>query len=56
MLAPNRVGLPYHNYQGNNINNYRLKSCIFSEVDVLWITESKHTHVPKPFNGPRREE
>ena len=36
-LAPasNTTNEPYHNYFGNNINDYELKSSIFFKVDVL---------------------
>ena len=34
--APHRTVCPYHNYEGNNINDNGLKSGIFIEVDDLW--------------------
>ena len=45
MLAPHRVGRTYHNFRGNKINDYALKSCIFFEDNDLWITGS-YTHQP----------
>ena len=40
MLAPYRVGRKYHNFRGNKINDYALKSCIFFEDNGLWIKAS----------------
>ncbi|MBU2026389.1 MAG: hypothetical protein KJ814_02070, partial [Proteobacteria bacterium] len=46
-LAPNphRIGhahfrYSYHNYSENNINGYRLKTCIFVKIGDLWIKET----------------
>jgi hypothetical protein len=44
-MSPHRIAHPYlsrsyHNYRGNNINDYGLKSCIFAEVDDLLLTGS----------------
>ncbi len=33
MLVPHRIGHTYHNFRGNKINNYALRSCIFVEID-----------------------
>jgi hypothetical protein len=35
---PRRFIALYHNYYGKNINDYDLKSKIFIDTDVLWIT------------------
>jgi hypothetical protein len=36
MLAPHRAGRTYHNFRGNKINDYKMKSCIFFEDNGLW--------------------
>jgi hypothetical protein len=40
MPAPHRIGYTYHDFRGNKINDYALKSCIFFKDNGLWITGS----------------
>jgi hypothetical protein len=44
MLAPHRVGRTYHNFRGNKINDYALKSCIFFENNGLRKKQMLSTH------------
>ena len=37
------------NFRGNKINNYALKSCIFVEIDDLWITGRSFGNLPPNF-------
>jgi hypothetical protein len=44
MPAPHRIGHTYHDFRGNKINDYALKSCIFFKDNGLWITRKKYRH------------
>ena len=47
-LAPHRINHPYHDYRKNDINDYRLQSCIFANVEELQIAgRSRLFSLPK---------
>lgn len=45
MLAPHIVGRTYHNFRGNKINDYALKSSIFIESNLQEGTNVESTTV-----------